>query len=457
MFSKILIANRGEIAVRIIRACRDMGITSVAVYSTADREALHTQLADEAICIGGPLAKDSYLNIRNLLGAAEASGAEAIHPGFGFLSENPDFAKACEDCGIAFIGPSSKTISLLGDKVAARQTAREAGVPVTPGSDGAVGEYREVERIAREIGFPVMLKAASGGGGKGIRKVDEPEELKNAFMEAAAEAAASFGDGRVYIEKFVADPRHIEFQILADALGNTVHLFERECSIQRRHQKLVEEAPSSLLTPEKRAEMGAAAVAVAKQAGYRGAGTVEFLVDGQGDYYFCEMNARIQVEHPVTELVCSLDLIEQQIRIAAGEALGFAQEDLALHGHAIECRINAEDPYHNFAPRPGTVEGLHVPGGPGVRVDSAIYQGYTIPPYYDSMLSKLIVWGESREQALARMKRALAEYLFDGVITNIDLSMAIISSEAFTTGNFDTNFLEKSDLLAQFSRQGEGE
>lgn len=457
MFSKILIANRGEIAVRIIRACRDMGITSVAVYSTADREALHTQLADEAICIGGPLAKDSYLNIRNLLGAAEASGAEAIHPGFGFLSENPDFAKACEDCGIAFIGPSSKTISLLGDKVAARQTAREAGVPVTPGSDGAVGEYREVERIAREIGFPVMLKAASGGGGKGIRKVDGPEELKNAFMEAAAEAAASFGDGRVYIEKFVADPRHIEFQILADALGNTVHLFERECSIQRRHQKLVEEAPSSLLTPEKRAEMGAAAVAVAKQAGYRGAGTVEFLVDGQGDYYFCEMNARIQVEHPVTELVCSLDLIEQQIRIAAGEALGFAQEDLALHGHAIECRINAEDPYHNFAPRPGTVAGLHVPGGPGVRVDSAIYQGYTIPPYYDSMLSKLIVWGESREQALARMKRALAEYLFDGVITNIDLSMAIISSEAFTTGNFDTNFLEKSDLLAQFSRQGEGE
>ncbi|MEY8280841.1 acetyl-CoA carboxylase biotin carboxylase subunit [Oscillospiraceae bacterium 52-8] len=457
MFSKILIANRGEIAVRIIRACRDMGITSVAVYSTADREALHTQLADEAICIGGPLAKDSYLNIRNLLGAAEASGAEAIHPGFGFLSENPDFAKACEDCGIAFIGPSSKTISLLGDKVAARQTARGAGVPVTPGSDGAVGEYREVERVAREIGFPVMLKAASGGGGKGIRKVDEPEELKNAFMEAAAEAAASFGDGRVYIEKFVADPRHIEFQILADAFGNTVHLFERECSIQRRHQKLVEEAPSSLLTPEKRAEMGAAAVAVAKQAGYRGAGTVEFLVDGQGDYYFCEMNARIQVEHPVTELVCSLDLIEQQIRIAAGEALGFAQEDLALHGHAIECRINAEDPYHNFAPRPGTVEGLHVPGGPGVRVDSAIYQGYTIPPYYDSMLSKLIVWGESREQALARMKRALAEYLFDGVITNIDLSMAIISSEAFTTGNFDTNFLEKSDLLAQFSRQGEGE
>ncbi|ERI99445.1 acetyl-CoA carboxylase biotin carboxylase subunit [bacterium 210820-DFI.6.52] len=457
MFSKILIANRGEIAVRIIRACRDMGITSVAVYSTADREALHTQLADEAICIGGPLAKDSYLNIRNLLGAAEASGAEAIHPGFGFLSENPDFAKACEDCGIAFIGPSSKTISLLGDKVAARQTAREAGVPVTPGSDGAVGEYREVERIAREIGFPVMLKAASGGGGKGIRKVDGPEELKNAFMEAAAEAAASFGDGRVYIEKFVADPRHIEFQVLADALGNTVHLFERECSIQRRHQKLVEEAPSSLLTPEKRAEMGAAAVAVAKQAGYRGAGTVEFLVDGQGDYYFCEMNARIQVEHPVTELVCSLDLIEQQIRIAAGEALGFAQEDLALHGHAIECRINAEDPYHNFAPRPGTVEGLHVPGGPGVRVDSAIYQGYTIPPYYDSMLSKLIVWGESREQALARMKRALAEYLFDGVITNIDLSMAIISSEAFATGNFDTNFLEKSDLLAQFSRQGEGE
>ncbi len=457
MFSKILIANRGEIAVRIIRACRDMGITSVAVYSTADREALHTQLADEAICIGGPLAKDSYLNIRNLLGAAEASGAEAIHPGFGFLSENPDFAKACEDCGIAFIGPSSKTISLLGDKVAARQTAREAGVPVTPGSDGAVGEYCEVERIAREIGFPVMLKAASGGGGKGIRKVDGPEELKNAFMEAAAEAAASFGDGRVYIEKFVADPRHIEFQILADAFGNTVHLFERECSIQRRHQKLVEEAPSSLLTPAKRAEMGAAAVAVAKQAGYRGAGTVEFLVDGQGDYYFCEMNARIQVEHPVTELVCSLDLVEQQIRIAAGEALGFAQKDLSLHGHAIECRINAEDPYHNFAPRPGTVEGLHVPGGPGVRVDSAIYQGYTIPPYYDSMLSKLIVWGESREQALARMKRALAEYLFDGVITNIDLSMAIISSEAFATGNFDTNFLEKSDLLAQFSCQGEGE
>ena len=341
--------------------------------------------------------------------------------------------------------------------MAARRTAREAGVPVTPGSDGAVGDYPEVERIAREIGFPVMLKAASGGGGKGIRKVDDPAELKNAFMEAAAEAAASFGDGRVYIEKFVADPRHIEFQILADSFGNTVHLFERECSIQRRHQKLVEEAPSSLLSAPKRAEMGAAAVAVAKQAGYRGAGTVEFLVDGQGNYFFCEMNARIQVEHPVTELVCSLDLIEQQIRIAAGEQLGFAQGDLSLHGHAIECRINAEDPYHNFAPRPGRVEGLHVPGGPGVRVDSAIYQGYTIPPYYDSMLSKLIVWGESREQALARMKRALAEYLFDGVITNIDLSMAIISSAEFTAGDFDTNFLEKSDLLAQFARQGEGE
>lgn len=444
MFSKILIANRGEIAVRIIRACRDMGITSVAVYSTADREALHTQLADEAICIGGPLAKDSYLNIRNLLGAAEASGAEAIHPGFGFLSENPDFAKACEDCGIAFIGPSSKTISLLGDKVAARQTAREAGVPVTPGSDGAVGEYREVERIAREIGFPVMLKAASGGGGKGIRKVDEPEELKNAFMEAAAEAAASFGDGRVYIEKFVADPRHIEFQILADAFGNTVHLFERECSIQRRHQKLVEEAPSSLLTPEKRAEMGAAAVAVAKQAGYRGAGTVEFLVDGQGDYYFCEMNARIQVEHPVTEFVTGLDLMREQLRIAAGLPLSVGQEEVRLSGCAMECRINAEDPREGFRPSPGRVEFLHLPGGPGVRVDTALFGGYQMPPYYDSLCAKVVVWAPTRLEAVRRMRRALEELMIQGMVTTAELCHLILYQPDFVKGQYHTGFLEEN-------------
>lgn len=443
MFSKILIANRGEIAVRIIRACRDMGITSVAVYSTADREALHTQLADEAICIGGPLAKDSYLNIRNLLGAAEASGAEAIHPGFGFLSENPDFAKACEDCGIAFIGPSSKTISLLGDKVAARQTAREAGVPVTPGSDGAVGEYREVERIAREIGFPVMLKAASGGGGKGIRKVDGPEELKNAFMEAAAEAAASFGDGRVYIEKFVADPRHIEFQVLADALGNTVHLFERECSIQRRHQKLVEEAPSPALTDELRREMGEAAVRAVREVGYTNAGTIEFLLDVDGRFYFMEMNTRIQVEHPVTEQITLTDLVKEQVRIAAGEPMSIADRaPFEPVGHAIEFRINAEDSSRGFRPCPGKITRLVLPGGPGVRVDTHVYQGYSIPPTYDSLVAKLIVWGKDREEALARAERALAEFEIEGIETTIPFHRAALCNDAFRSGEVYTDFIE---------------
>ncbi len=457
MFDKILIANRGEIAVRIIRACRDMGITSVAVYSTADADALHTTLADEAVCIGGPAPKDSYLNIQNIIGAAQGSGAQAIHPGFGFLSENPDFAAACEACGLTFIGPSAHTIALLGDKVAARDTAKKAGVPVTPGSDGAVSTAKEAAAIAGEIGYPVMLKAASGGGGKGIRKVDDPADLEHEFQNAAAEAGMSFGDSRVYVEKFVADPRHIEFQILADAHGDTIHLFERECSIQRRHQKLVEEAPSSLLSASLRQEMGDAAVRVAKQAGYRGAGTVEFLVDSDLNYYFCEMNARIQVEHPVTELVCGLDLIREQIRIAAGEWLPLRQDQLRPLCHAIECRINAEDPYRNFAPCPGQITGLNVPGGAGVRVDSAVYQGYRIPPYYDSMLAKLICYGEDRAQAIARMKRALSEYLFEGVTTNIDLAMAIIHAPQFAAGDFDTNFLERSQLLARFSQPDGGD
>lgn len=444
MFDKILIANRGEIAVRIIRACRDMGITSVAVYSTADADALHTTLADEAVCIGGPAPKDSYLNIQNIIGAAQGSGAQAIHPGFGFLSENPDFAAACEACGLTFIGPSAHTIALLGDKVAARDTAKKAGVPVTPGSDGAVSTAKEAAAIAGEIGYPVMLKAASGGGGKGIRKVDDPADLEHEFQNAAAEAGMSFGDSRVYVEKFVADPRHIEFQILADAHGDTIHLFERECSIQRRHQKLVEEAPSSLLSASLRQEMGDAAVRVAKQAGYRGAGTVEFLVDSDLNYYFCEMNARIQVEHPVTEFVTGLDLVREQLRIAAGLPLSVGQEEVRLSGCAMECRINAEDPREGFRPSPGRVEFLHLPGGPGVRVDTALFSGYQMPPYYDSLCAKVVVWAPTRLEAVRRMRRALEELMIQGMVTTAELCHLILYQPDFVKGQYHTGFLEEN-------------
>lgn len=447
MFRKILIANRGEIAVRVIRACRDMGIISVAVYSEADREALHAQLADESVCIGPARAKDSYLNMDNILAAALGVGADAIHPGFGFLSENAAFARKCREAGIVFIGPSPETMEKMGDKIAARETALRAGAPVVPGSHGAVNSYEEAEAIAKDIGFPVMIKASAGGGGRGIRKVDALGELQHHFLSAAAEAEAAFGDGSLYIEKFVENPRHIEFQILADSQGTVVHLFERECSIQRRHQKLLEESPSPFLDEDLRQKMGDSAIAIAKACGYCNAGTIEFLVDSNRNYYFCEMNTRIQVEHPVTESVTGIDLVVAQIRIAAGEPIPFCQEELGQRGHAIECRINAEDYTRDFMPCPGRIIGLHTPGGPGVRVDSAVYQGCTISPFYDSMLSKLIVCGSTRKQAIARMKRALAEYLFEGITTNIDFQLKIIDTPEFLNGDYDTGFIERSGLL----------
>lgn len=440
MFTKILIANRGEIAVRIIRACRDLGVISVAVYSEADREALHAQIADEAVCIGPAPSKDSYLNISNIIEAAIGVGAQAIHPGYGFLSENAAFARACAQNGLAFIGPRPETIQMLGDKTAARQLAREAGVPLAEGSDGVVECAEDAERWAERIGYPVMLKASAGGGGKGIRVAEDAAQLREAFASATGEAIANFGDGRLYLEKYIAKPRHIEVQILGDAVGNIIHLHERECSIQRRHQKLIEEAPSPFLGEAARQRMGDCAVALAKRAGYISAGTVEFLVDAQQNFYFCEMNTRIQVEHPVTEAITGIDLVAWQIRIAAGETLDITQADVPLRGHAIECRINAEDA--DFCPRPGTIQSMHLAGGAGVRVDTAAYQGYTIPPFYDSMIGKLITHGQDRTEALARMKRALSEMLFEGIVTNTDYQMSILLSEAFETAQFNTCSIE---------------
>ncbi len=446
MFQKILIANRGEIAVRIIRACRDLGIISVAVYSEADKEALHAQIADEAICIGPANPRDSYLNMQNLISAALASGAQAIHPGFGFLSENAEFAELATRHGIAFIGPKPQTIRLLGDKSEAKRTAIAAGVPVALGSDGAVADFAEAEQWAEKIGYPVMLKASAGGGGKGIRVARSHEDLKGAYDTASSEAQANFGDGRLYIERYVENPRHIEVQILGDTQGNVVHLFERECSIQRRHQKLIEEAPSFFLDAQIREKICGAARNLARQVGYINAGTVEFLVDDQKNFFFCEMNTRIQVEHPVTEQVTGVDLVCEQIKIAAGEPLSFTQEDLQLQGHAIECRINAEDPARNFAPCPGHIHAMHLAGGPGVRMDTAAYQGYTIPPFYDSMIGKLIVTGRDRTQAIARMRRALAETLFDGVTTSVDFQLKLLSSDIFVSGDFHTNSIANGDF-----------
>lgn len=446
MFQKVLIANRGEIAVRIIQACRDLGVIAVAVYSEADREALHAQIADEAICIGPARAADSYLNMDNIISAALASGCQAIHPGFGFLSENPDFAERTTQAGLAFIGPTAATIRLMGDKSEAKRNAIAAGVPVALGTDGPLRDFDEAIAEAGRIGYPVMLKAASGGGGKGIRVARSVKDLKDAYDSAAAEAVANFGDGRLYMEKYIENPRHIEVQILRDHYGNVVHLFERECSVQRRHQKLIEESPSAFVTPELREKMTQAAVSLAKRVGYRNAGTIEFLVDSDRNFYFCEMNTRIQVEHPVTEQVTGVDLVCEQIRIAAGEPLSFKQEDLALRGHAIECRINAEDPARNFAPCPGTLVSLHLPGGPGVRIDSAAYQGYTIPPFYDSMIGKLIVYGADRKQAIDRMRRALAETLFEGVVTGTDYQMHILCSKAFEDAEFNVNSIANGDF-----------
>ena len=440
MFTKVLIANRGEIAVRVIRACRDLGILSVAVYSEADKEALHAQIADEAVCIGPAPSKDSYLNISNIIEAAIGAGAQAIHPGYGFLSENADFARACAENGLVFIGPKEETSRALGDKTSARDMAREAGVPLAEGSDGIVETIEDAAHWAEKIGYPVMLKASAGGGGKGIRVAEDETQLKEAFESASSEAVVNFGDGRLYMEKFISKPRHIEVQVLGDNEGNVIHLYDRECSIQRRHQKLIEEAPSPFLDEEHRRSMCDCAVRLAKRAGYVGAGTVEFLVDSQQNFYFCEMNTRIQVEHPITEAITGIDLVAWQLRIASGEKLDIVQEDVPRCGHAIECRINAEDA--QFRPQPGTLQSMHLAGGAGVRVDTAVYQGYTIPPFYDSMIGKLIAFGCDRAQALARMKRALSEMLFEGIVTNTDYQLSILLSEAFETAQFHTNSIE---------------
>ncbi|MCK9478496.1 MAG: acetyl-CoA carboxylase biotin carboxylase subunit [Firmicutes bacterium] len=440
MFKKILIANRGEIAVRIIRTCRDMGIISVAVYSEADRDSLHVQIADESICIGGAHAHESYLNIDRIISAALVSGAQAIHPGFGFLAENSNFVSKCESFGIAFIGPKSGTMQEMGDKIVARTIAHSADVPITPGSVSEVKNHADALNTAEQIGFPLMVKAAAGGGGRGIRKVENKSELKTAFDAAKNEAIACFGDGRLYIEKYLKNPRHIEIQILADGHGNVIHLFDRDCTIQRRHQKMIEEAPSSFIDDFVRNEMGKCAVKIAKRCNYINAGTVEFLVDANKNFYFCEMNTRIQVEHPITEEIIGIDIVKEQIKIAHGEKLNLMQKDIKINGCAMECRINAEDPNNGFAPCVGTIEEMHQPGGIGIRVDSGVYQGYTIPPFYDSMIAKLIVTADTRENCILRMKRAISEYLFYGVTTNIDFHISVLNNEDFVRGSYGTDF-----------------
>lgn len=441
MFKKVLIANRGEIAVRIIRACRELGIHTVTVYSTADKHALHAKIADEAVCIGPAATKDSYLNAAAIIEACKMTGAEAVHPGFGFLSENADFAELCLKNNIVFIGPRPESIRMLGDKAAAKETMKAAGVPVIPGSDGAVPDMEAARKLCNEIGCPLMVKASAGGGGRGIRLVEHPEDLEAAITAAKQEALNFFGNDEVYMEKFIVNPKHIEVQILADSYGNTVYLGERDCSMQRRNQKVLEETPSPIMTPELRAKMGKAAVAAAKACGYTNAGTIEFLVDADRNFYFMEMNTRIQVEHPITEAVTGIDLVKQQILIADGEKLPFAQDDITIRGHAIECRINAENPALNFRPSPGQITALHIPGGPGIRVDSSAYQGYTIPPYYDSMIAKLIVHAPTREEAIAKMKWALAEFIVDGVDTNIDFQLSLIRDSLFEKGTYDIGYL----------------
>lgn len=443
MIRKILIANRGEIAVRIIRACREMGIASVAVYSEADRESLHTQLADEAIRIGPAASADSYLSMERVLSAAITSGADAIHPGFGFLSENSKFAALCEQCGLVFIGPKAEVIQKMGHKSQARNTMIQAGVPVIPGTTDPVYHAKDGLEEAGKIGYPVMIKAALGGGGKGMRVSDSPEEFERCFRTAQKEAQMAFGDGTMYLEHFVRHPRHIEFQILADMFGNVIHLGERDCSVQRNHQKLIEESPCAAISPKLRKAMGKAAVKAAKAVGYTNAGTVEFLLEKSGKFYFMEMNTRIQVEHPVTEWVTGLDLIKEQIRIASGLPLRIKQEDVCLTGHAIECRINAEDPKKNFRPSPGEITELHFPGGKGIRIDSAIYSGYTVPAFYDSMLAKLIVHADTREEAIAKMRSALGEVIIDGIETNLNYQYEILGHPDYCSGEIDIEFIEK--------------
>ena len=442
MIRKVLVANRGEIAVRIIRACREMGIETVAVYSEADREALHAKLADEAICIGPAVLSESYLSMEKIISATIISGADAIHPGFGLLSENSKFAELCEKCGIIFIGPGSDVIAKLGNKQEARNTMVAAGVPVIPGTEEAIYDPEKGAEEAARIGYPVMIKAALGGGGKGMRVAETAEEFEQNFLLAQTEARQAFGDDSMYIEHFITHPRHIEFQILADSFGHVIHLGERDCSIQRNHQKMIEEAPSIALSEELRREMGETAVRAAKAAGYVNAGTIEFLLEKNGKYYFMEMNTRIQVEHPVTEWITGIDLIKEQIRIASGKKLGLTQEQVRVNGHAIEVRINAEKPEENFRPCPGTVTGLHLPGGKGIRIDSAIYSGYTIPPYYDSMIAKISVWARTRNEAIRKMESALGEVIIEGVDTNVNYQYGILEDPDFQKGNVDIEFIQ---------------
>jgi len=441
--NKILIANRGEIAVRIIRACKEMNIKTVAVYSEADKDALHTRLADEAICIGPASPKQSYLNMKNIIEAASITKADSIHPGFGFLSENSQFAKICEESNIKFIGPTSKVIDLLGNKSNSKEMMKKEGVPVIPGSDGSVKDLKQAILVCEKIGYPVLLKASSGGGGKGIRQVNSFDELETNYNIVKQEAKNAFNDSEIYIEKFIQNPRHVEIQILADEHGNVVHLGERDCTIQRNHQKMIEETPSTILDDKLRNKMGSAAIKAAKAAGYTSCGTVEFLVDKDKNFYFMEMNTRIQVEHPITEMRTGIDLVKEQIRIAAGEELKFKQKEVEFKGHSIECRINAENPSKNFMPSPGKINEMNLPGGNGIRVDTAIYSGYTIPANYDSMIVKIIVFGTSRNEAISKMKRALEELVIDGVDTNRDFLFDIIRNPNFIRGNFDTSFIEK--------------
>lgn len=446
MFAKILIANRGEIALRVIYACKELGIKTVAVYSQADLHSLHVRFADEDVCIGPPPSDKSYLDPRRIISAAEVTNADAIHPGYGFLAENPDFADICESSGIAFIGPTSEMIRKMGDKAYAKEAMKKAGVPVIPGSDGVVGKLDEAVKIAQEIGFPLMVKARSGGGGKGMRIVKDEWELRRAFELTRAEAKAAFGDLQVYLEKVIENPRHIEVQVLGDGKGKVIHLGERECSIQRRYQKLVEESPSPAVTPKLRKRMGKEAVKAAKVVKYKGAGTVEFLLAPDGNFYFMEMNTRIQVEHPVTEQVSGVDLVKEQIRIASDGKLGFNQDEIVVEGHAIECRINAEDPTNGFRPSPGEITSFHIPGGPGIRVDTHAYAQYVIPPYYDSIVAKLIAYGRTRAEAILRMRRALEEFIVEGVKTTIPFHQRVLADPDFVKGKFDTSFVERFSL-----------
>jgi len=449
MFKKVLIANRGEIALRVIRACKELGIGTIAVYSEADRECLHVRFADDDVCIGRPPSRDSYLNIPRIIAAAEITGADAIHPGYGFLAENSEFADIVATSNITFIGPSGEQIRQMGDKAAARKLAQKLKVPTVPGSPGPVEDADEGLKVAEKIGFPVIIKAAAGGGGKGMRVAPDAEQFSQAFNLAKQEALAAFGSGEVYIEKYLARPRHIEIQIMGDKHGKVMHLCERDCSVQRRHQKLIEEAPSPALSQEQREAIGASAVRLAGEIGYVGAGTIEFLLDEDASFYFMEMNTRIQVEHPVTEMCTNFDLVKEQIRVAAGEPLSLVMNGNRLRGHAIECRVNAEDPYRNFQPSPGQITAYHPPGGPGVRVDTHIYAGYTVPPYYDSLLAKVIVHGNTREEALARMRQALDSFIIEGVTTTIPFLARVMRHPDFVAGTIDTKFLERNPQLLQ--------